>query len=128
MLLKWVICPFDLELLGESAMGKMLVVMVLVFAVLNFSIPHASAEINQDLDPMVPVDIEMTTVQEDSMSSEASDKTSNTVSAVDAKRDKTKAEEPKKKKGKKDASKKSSVKKSKKSDPKKLKKNAKKAH
>lgn len=128
MLLKWVIWPFDLELLGESAMGKMLVMMVLVFAVLNFSIPHASAEINQDLDPMVPVDIEMTTVQEDSVSSAASDKTRNTVSAVDAKRDKTKAEEPKKKKGKKDASKKSFVKKSKKSDPEKLKKNAKKAH
>lgn len=101
------------------------IALVLLWALLNLWTPLASAEINQELDPMVPVDLEMIAGEEAPASGVKSDQAGPAVNAADAKPSKTKAEEPKKKRSKKEASKKSSSKKSGKSDPKKSKKSAK---
>ncbi len=104
---------------------KKKITLMLLWALLNLWAPHGSAEINQELDPMVPVDLEMIAGEEAQASSVKSDQANRSVDAADAKPSKTKAEEPKKKKSKKEVSKKSSGKKSGKSDPKKSKKSAK---
>jgi outer membrane biosynthesis protein TonB len=98
---------------------------MLIVAVLSFWIPCASAEISQDLDPMVSPDAQSTVAGESSMDSWDSAQTSDAVSPADATPVEKKIEEPKKeKKSKKSLKKKSEEKKKKKSDGKKKKKSS----
>ena len=94
---------------------KRTMISILILTVLGFWIPCASAEISQELDPMVSPDAQATVTSEGSANNMAVDQTSNVVSTVDATKVEKKGEEPKKKKIKKSSAKKASSKKSSKS-------------
>jgi len=94
-------------------------VSILILALLAFWIPCASAEISQDLDPMVPVDSQATVTGGSSVNNTMASGASNVVSTADATvRGEKKADAKKvseKKESKKSSSKKSSSKKNNKS-------------
>lgn len=105
---------------------KKAMALLLTLALLNAWIPCASAEISQELDPMLTPEPQATVVSENSTESFngiAGDTTSNVVSSADAVADEKTVEEPKAKKSK--EVKKSSDKKKSKSSAKKSKKSKK---
>ena len=100
---------------------KRAMISVLILAVLSFWTPCASAEISQDLDPMVSPDAQTTMTNEGTVNNFESAPVSNAVSVASTATPEKKVEEPKKKKTKKTPAKKSSTKKSSKSSSKKSK-------
>jgi hypothetical protein len=107
---------------------KKAVVSTLILVLLNLWVPFACAEISQDLDPMVPADVQATVTEETSMSGATTGQTSNVATAADATASKKKEEETKKEKSKKSSKKKSSDKEKKKSSSKKSSKSGSKKH
>ena len=104
---------------------KRKIVSVLIFALLNLWMPYASAELSQDLDPMVPPDVQGTMTNENAVNVPVTGQTENAVSTADVPKNEKKVEGTSTKKAKKDSSKKSSSKKSKKTASKKSKKSKK---
>jgi hypothetical protein len=90
-------------------------VSILILTVLFFWIPIVSAEISQDLDPMVPLEPSATVTEETSVGGTTIGKTSNVASVAAGAAAEKNVEAPKKKKTKKSSAKKSSSKKSSKS-------------
>ncbi len=91
---------------------KRAITSILILAVLSFWIPRASAEISQDLDPMVSPDAQATVTDESLVGNRDAAQTSHGVSTADTAAVEKKLEEPKKEKSKKSSKKKSSEKKS----------------
>ena len=109
---------------GEISM-KSKMVSILFLTLLSLWIPNASAEISQDLDPMVSPDPQAIVTDEASVSGATTSSASNIVSTADATTVDKKTEETKKEKSKKSSKKKSPEKKTKKSLPKSSKKHKK---
>ncbi|MEI7750929.1 MAG: hypothetical protein WCJ71_02460 [Candidatus Omnitrophota bacterium] len=100
-------------------------VSILILALLSLWVPCASAEIDQELDPMVPADVQATVAEEASVSGAATGQTSNVASTANAAAsDKKKGEVTKKEKSKKSSKKKSSDSKKKKTSSKSAKKHS----
>ena len=87
---------------------------MLILAVLSFWIPCASAEISQELDPMVSPEAQAVVTDGSAVNNMDASQTSNVVSTTDTVLPEKKIEEPKKEKSKKSSKKKSSDKKKKK--------------
>ncbi len=96
---------------------KRVTISILILTVLGFWIPFASAEISQDLDPMVSPDVQATVTSESSAGNMEANQTSNVISTADITTAEKKLEEPKKEKSKKSSKKKSSDGKKKKTSP-----------
>lgn len=107
---------------------KRKIVSVLIFALLNLWMPYASAELSQDLDPMVSPDAQEAVASESAVSTPVAAQTENAVSTADVPKSEKKVEGTSEKKTKKDSSQKSSSKKSKKTTSKKSKKSKKNSH
>jgi hypothetical protein len=91
---------------------KRTMISILILAVLGFWVPIASAEISQDLDPMVSPEPPATVTGENSMNNISAGQTSSTLSTTGATAADKKGEKTKKEKSKKSSKKKSSKKKS----------------
>ena len=87
---------------------KRTVISILILAVLSFWIPCASAEISQDLDPMVSPDAQATVTSESSANGTGAGQTSNVMSTANATTAEKKVEEAKKGKSGKSSKKKAS--------------------
>jgi len=92
---------------------KKMVSAVLILAVMSLGAPCASAEVYQDLDPMVSPEAQATVTSENPVASVTADQASNVVSTENIAKTEKKSEVSKKKKSKKNSEKKSSKKSSK---------------
>ena len=101
---------------------KRTMISILILTVLGFWIPCASAEISQELDPMVSPDAQATVTSDGSANNVAAGQTSNAMIPVAATKEEKKAGTTKTKKSKKSSAKKSSSKKSSKPSAKKTQK------
>jgi hypothetical protein len=109
---------------GEIPMKK-IISSIMIVALLGFWTPCASAEMSQELDPMVSPDPQAVAAEGTSVAGTTTEQASNVVSTADATAAEKKIEEPKKPKSKKASKKKSDEKKKKKTSSKKSKKSKK---
>ena len=96
---------------------------VLILAVMSLGIPGASAEISQDLDPMVSPEPQATVTAESSVNNSAAGQADHATSVADAAKTEKKSKKVEKEKSKKNSKKKSSSPQSSKSAKKHSKKN-----